>query len=109
ALRDAVNGQERVISIDVDQPGAGCSRALGASPRRGEVNRIRRRTDSTKCHYAPVLLRHKPLMVRSAKRVSNHEARLWPTSLETPALRAPQDEGLGRLCAVRLGAAEAQS
>jgi hypothetical protein len=43
------------------------------------------------------LLRHKPLMVRSAKRVSNHEARLWPTSFETPALRAPQDEGLGRL------------
>jgi len=38
------------------------------------------------------LLRHKPLMVRSAKRVSNHEARLWPASFETTAPRSPQDE-----------------
>jgi len=31
-------------------------------------------------------------MVRSAKRVSNHEVRLWPASFETTAPRSPQDE-----------------
>src|SRR5438128_3673782 len=42
------------------------------------------------------LLDHKPLMVRSAKRVSNHEATDGPASFETRALRAPQDEGRAR-------------
>src|SRR5690349_1332412 len=43
------------------------------------------------------LPRHQSLMVRSAKRVSNHEATDGPASFETPAPRAPQDEGSERL------------
>jgi hypothetical protein len=43
-----------------------------------------------------LLLCLKPLMVRSAKRVSNHEAPSVAASFETPAPRAPQDEEADR-------------
>ncbi|MGX1349341.1 hypothetical protein AB7M49_002917 [Bradyrhizobium elkanii] len=36
-------------------------------------------------------------MVRSVKRVSNHEARLVASSFEALAAQAPQDEGMKRL------------
>jgi len=45
-------------------------------------------------------------MVRSAKRVSNHQAP-GPASFETPAPRAPQDEEL-RLSAIRCGSHSAR-
>ena len=45
-----------------------------------------------------IVLRHQPLMVRSAKRVSNHEAPVGPASFETPASQAPQDEGSSGSC-----------
>ena len=54
--------------------------------------------------FGLAVLRHNPLMVRSAKRVSNHEATNGPASFETRALRAPQDEESERLWRSRASA-----